>query len=74
MQYASKIAFILVIVGAVNWGLIGVFNFDLVAKIFGASDQGATIPRLLYTIVGLAGVFYATRVAIKSSGYENEGT
>jgi len=50
---------ILVIVGAVNWGLIGLFQFDLVAILFaGSSAFGAisTFSRIVYAIVGLAGL------------------
>ena len=51
----DKIALLLVIIGAVNWGLIGVFQFDLVAYIFGG--QGALISRIIYTLVGAAGLW-----------------
>lgn len=43
----------LVLIGALNWGLIGLFGFDLVAAIFG---PGTTISRIVYTIIGLAAV------------------
>ncbi|MFF5996166.1 DUF378 domain-containing protein [Lysinibacillus sp. KU-BSD001] len=49
-----RIALILVIVGAVNWGLIGLFQFDLVATIFGGPDS--IISRLIYTLVGVGGL------------------
>ena len=52
---ADKIALVLVIIGAINWGLIGVFQFDLVSYIFGG--QGALISRIIYTIVGAAGLW-----------------
>jgi uncharacterized protein len=48
------IAMALVIVGGVNWGLIGLFSFDLVAAIFGAMT---TITRIVYTLVGLSAVW-----------------
>ena len=48
------IALILVIVGGLNWGLVGLFNFDLVATIFGA---GSTLSRIVYILVGLAAVY-----------------
>lgn len=51
----DKIALLLVIIGAVNWGLIGVFQFDLVAYIFGG--QGAVISRIIYTLVAAAGLW-----------------
>lgn len=48
------IALVLVIVGAVNWGLIGFFKFDLVAFLFG---QMTWISRIVYAIVGLCGLY-----------------
>ena len=46
---------ILVIIGAINWGLIGFFQFDLVAAIFGG--QSAVVSRIIYALVGLAGLW-----------------
>ena len=51
----DTLALILVIVGALNWGLIGLFQFDLVARIFGGVN--APISRLIYGLVGLAGLY-----------------
>ena len=51
----DKIALLLVIIGAVNWGLIGIFQFDLVASIFGG--QAAVVRRIIYTLVGAAGLW-----------------
>lgn len=51
------LALILSIVGCLNWGLVGIFNFDLVAWIFGA---GSFISRALYTIIALAGLWTVT--------------
>jgi len=48
------IALILVIVGGLNWGLVGLFNFDLVAAIFGA---GSTLSKIVYILVGLAALY-----------------
>ncbi len=48
------IALVLVIVGAINWGLVGVFKFDLVASIFGSMS---IISRIVYDLVGLAGLY-----------------
>jgi uncharacterized membrane protein YuzA (DUF378 family) len=45
---------LLTIIGALNWGLVGLLNFDLVAAIFG---KKSFISRLVYTLVGLAGVY-----------------
>ena len=51
----DRLSLLLVIVGAINWGLIGLFQFDLVAFLFGG--QAALISRVLYTIIGAAGVW-----------------
>ncbi|MBE0448039.1 MAG: DUF378 domain-containing protein [Actinobacteria bacterium] len=50
-------ALVLVIIGAINWGLIGFFGFDLVAAIFGGGDTFATGSRIVFAIVGLAGLY-----------------
>lgn len=55
MKTVDLIALILVIIGALNWGLWGFFQFDLVAAIFGGASSG--IARLIYAIVGLAGLW-----------------
>jgi uncharacterized membrane protein YuzA (DUF378 family) len=51
----DRIALILTIVGALNWGSIGLFRFDIVAWIFGG--QEALLSRIIYTVVALAGVW-----------------
>ena len=51
----DRISFILVIVGAVNWGAIGLFQFDIVSWLFGGQD--AILSRIVYTLVALAGVW-----------------
>ena len=51
-------ALVIVIIGAIHWLLIGLFGFDLVAAIFGG--QGALISRIIYTIVGIAGLWTVT--------------
>ena len=51
----DTISLLLVIIGAVNWLLVGIFQFDLVAWIFGG--QSALISRILYTIIGAAGLW-----------------
>lgn len=52
------IALILVIVGAINWGSIGIFGVDLVAMLFGG--QLSVISRIIFTLVGLAGLWAIT--------------
>ncbi|MBU1027313.1 MAG: DUF378 domain-containing protein [Candidatus Margulisbacteria bacterium] len=56
MKALNLIALILVIVGALNWGLVGLLSIDLVALLFGAMS---TLSRIVYTLVGLAGVYIA---------------
>lgn len=51
----DRIALLLTIVGALNWGSIGLFKFDIVAWIFGG--QAALGSRIVYTLVALAGVW-----------------
>lgn len=54
----SKILITLAIIGAVNWGLIGFFNFNLVDAIFGggAAEETSGASRIVYSLVGLAGL------------------
>lgn len=51
----DTIALILSIIGCINWGLVGIFRFDLVAWLFGGS--GTVLSRIIYTLVGLAGLW-----------------
>ena len=51
----TKFALVLVIIGALNWLLVGLFQFDLVAAIFGG--QAALLSRIIYTLIGLAGIY-----------------
>lgn len=60
----SWIAFILIVVGGLNWGLVGFFGFNLVDAIFGA---GSMIARVVYAVVGLSAV-YAIFAGCKGCG------
>ena len=51
----DRICLILVIIGALNWGLVGLFEFDLVAWAFGGA--AAVISRIVYTLIALAGIW-----------------
>lgn len=55
MKITSIIAFFLVIVGALVWLMVGLFNFNLVAFIFGSS--AAVVSRIIYSLVGIAGLW-----------------
>lgn len=54
MSLIQRIALILTVIGAINWGLIGFFQFNLVAFLFGGQD--AIISRVVYALVGIAGL------------------
>ena len=54
MKIIDKIALILIIIGAINWGLIGIFNFNLVDAIFG---EMTIISRIIYGLVGISGLW-----------------
>lgn len=51
-------ALTLIIIGAINWGLIGFFQFDLVATLFGGMDS--LISRIVYALIGLSGLYCIT--------------
>lgn len=51
----DRISLVLVIVGAVNWGAIGLFQFDIVSWLFGGQD--AILSRIIYTVIALAGIW-----------------
>lgn len=55
MKIINNVALILNIIGGINWGLIGLFKFDLVAWIFGGQD--AVLSRIIYSLVGLAAIW-----------------
>lgn len=54
----DKIALVLTIIGALNWGSVGLFSFDVVAWICGGS--GALVARIIYTLVAIAGIWCVT--------------
>lgn len=58
MKIVDRIALILGIIGALNWGIVGLFRFDCVAFLFGG--QTGAISRVIYTLVGLAGLWCIT--------------
>lgn len=51
----DTLTLLLAIIGCANWGLVGLFQFDLVAWLFGG--QGSLLSRIIYTLVGLAGLW-----------------
>ena len=66
----DMIALILAIVGGLNWGLIGIFQFDLVAWIFGG--QTATFSRIIFALVGIAGLWCITLLFRKTNANPSE--
>ena len=54
MKTIDTIALALIIIGAINWGLIGLFNFNLVDTLFGI---GSALSRIVYTLVGISGLW-----------------
>lgn len=66
----DKIALFLVIVGGLNWGLIGIFKFDLVAWLFGG--QGAILSRIIYTLVGISALWCISLFFKRNSVIDND--
>lgn len=64
----SKISLVLVIIGAINWLLIGLFGYDVVGAIFGG--QMAFMSRIIYSLVGLAGIWCITLLFTHSPAAE----
>lgn len=58
IMIVDKIALVLTIIGALNWGSVGLFSFDVVAWICGGS--GALLARIIYTLVAIAGIWCVT--------------
>lgn len=54
MKVIDKIALLLIIIGAINWGLIALFEFDLVAALFG---EMSIVSRIVYGLVGISGLW-----------------
>ena len=54
MKFINILSLVLVIVGGLNWGLVGLFDFDLVAAIFGG---GSALSRIVYVLVGLSAIW-----------------
>lgn len=60
MSILDRIALALVVIGGINWGLVGIFRFDLVAWIFGG--QAAILSRAIFTLVGIAALWCITLI------------
>ena len=66
----DSLALILSIIGSLNWGLVGIFQFDLVAWLFGGQDS--LFSRIIYTLVGLAGLWCISFLFRRRSVVEGE--
>ena len=60
MSILDRIALALVVTGGINWGLVGIFRFDLLAWIFGG--QAAILSRVIFTLVGIAALWCITLI------------
>jgi uncharacterized protein len=58
------VAIVLAAIGAINWGLVGLFDFNLVSALFG---QMSTLSRIIYVLVGLAGIYLVVAAATLES-------
>lgn len=58
MKTLDVISCVLLVIGGLNWGLVGIFNFDVVAAIFGAMS---VISRIVYILVGISALYTATQ-------------
>ncbi len=62
MNAYDWVAFVLVIIGGLNWGLVGLFKFDLVATVFGEMSM---LSRIIYDLVGLGAIYMIVSAAMK---------
>ncbi len=53
----KKIAYVLVIIGALNWGLVGFFGHNLVTAVFGADTSMTSLSTIIYDLIGLSGLY-----------------
>ena len=59
MKVLDVLVAVLLVVGGLNWGLVGLFQFDLVAAVFGG--QGSLLSRMVYSLVGLSAIYQAAQ-------------
>lgn len=66
MRVANIVALVLILIGGLNWGLVGFFDFNLVDALFG---EGSVLSRIVYALVGVAAVYkIAVAAAVRSTG------
>lgn len=67
MKIINTVTLVLVIVGALNWGLVGIARFDLVATLFGLQfGQVSALTGIVYALVGLSGLYQAFARVVES--------
>lgn len=71
IQMLDKIALTLLVIGGLNWGLVGIFSFDLVAWLFGGT--GAILSRVVYVLVALSAIWCITFLFREHSPAESRG-
>lgn len=71
MRFLDTLALLLVIIGAVNWGLIGFFDFNLVSALFG---EMTAFSRVIYALVGIAGLYSLSFLGRDRNYDRNDGT
>lgn len=68
MNVLNKIFLVILIIGGINWGLIGLFQYDLVAALFGGA--ASVVSRCIYTLVGISGLYCITMLFYRTSDHE----
>ena len=71
MEFFNKLSLVLVIIGALNWGSIGLFGLDVVAFLCGGA--ASLLSRVIYTLVGLAGIWCITMLFREKEPMESGG-
>jgi hypothetical protein len=71
LNFIGWVALVLTVIGALNWGLVGLFQFNLVDAIFG---EGAGISRIIYILVGLSGIYLIAAAVTKFKTPKVEST
>ncbi|MCC5895485.1 MAG: DUF378 domain-containing protein [Alkalibacterium sp.] len=72
MKTLDRIALVILIIGGVNWLLVGLIQFDLVAEIFGGQDN--ILARIVYVLVGLAALYCLKYLTYGPRGYDDDTT
>lgn len=70
MKSFDVITLFLVVIGALNWGFVGIFSFDLVATIFG---DMSVLSRIVYTLIGVAGLYQLSQFKIMHERWTHAG-